>query len=404
MWITSRKQTLKIGASVLLYSFLLVTSAQALAQTMEFRPDFNDSVNDIAIQGDGRIIVAGSFSKVNEVPRRGLARLNSNGSIDQNFDPHPSSDVFSIAILANGQILIGGAFITIGGSSGFVRNRFALLNSDGTVDASFNPNVNGNVSAIAVQADGKILIGGSFTAVDGIARNKIARLNVDGSLDSSFDPDVNNGTVKTIVLQASGDILIGGGFTSVGGIARERIAQLDAAGAVDLNFSAEVNDDVNSIAIQLDGKILIGGEFTAIGQFVRWRLARLETDGSLDIGYNPTISGVVATIALQNDGKAIAAGNFFNVSDESILRRGIARFNTDGSLNKGFNAKLNNRAAGLALQADGKILVGGNFVEAGNGARGRMARLNADGSLEKLIPDMCLPIISKTASVVVVCL
>ncbi|MFT6097929.1 MAG: putative delta-60 repeat protein [Arenicella sp.] len=144
-----------------------------------------------------------------------MARLNSDGSVDGNFDPKPSSNVLSIATLANGQIIVGGSFGTIGGSGGFIRNRLAKLNSDGTVDASYNPNVNAAVEVVAVQADGKILIGGSFSEVGGVARNRIARINIDGSLDLSFNPD-SNGRVDTIALTPNGDILIGGGSTNAG--------------------------------------------------------------------------------------------------------------------------------------------------------------------------------------------
>lgn len=160
-------------------------------------------------------LLGGGGSRINEVLHLKLALLNSDGSVDGNFDPKPSSNVLSIATLANGQIIVGGSFGTIGGSVGFLRNRLAKLNSDGTVDASYNPNVNADVEVIAVQADGKILIGGSFTEVGGIDRNRIARLNVDGSVDSSFEPNSNR-RVKTIALTLNGDILIGGGPTIVG--------------------------------------------------------------------------------------------------------------------------------------------------------------------------------------------
>src|SRR5438105_4383909 len=97
--------------------------------------------------------------------------------------------------------------LALAGGGAAVRGQSAL---DG-----FDPNANGNVSSIAVQADGKILIGGDFTTVLGVARNRIARLNPDGTLDA-FNPNANGG-VNAIAVQADGKILAGGNFTTIGG-------------------------------------------------------------------------------------------------------------------------------------------------------------------------------------------
>jgi uncharacterized delta-60 repeat protein len=99
------------------------------------------------------------------------------------------------------------------------------LNSDGTPDSGFNPNVSSSIDAVAVQSDGKILIGGFFTLVGGITRNRVARLNSDGSLDTGFNPDAN-GVVRALAVQSDGKIIIGGGFTTVGGVTRNRVARL----------------------------------------------------------------------------------------------------------------------------------------------------------------------------------
>ncbi len=100
----SKDQVTKAGALVSFTFLLLLTSAQGLAQSMEFSPDFNGTVTDIVIQADGKILVAGDFSRVNEVSRSGLARLKNDGSLDGNFNPQPNVVVRSIATLANGQM------------------------------------------------------------------------------------------------------------------------------------------------------------------------------------------------------------------------------------------------------------------------------------------------------------
>src|SRR5438128_8811130 len=121
----------------------------------------------------------------------GAAAVRGQSALD-GFDPNANGNVSSIAVQADGKILIGGDFTTLSpnGGAAVTRNHIARLNPDGTLDA-FNPNANGTVYGIAVQADGKILAGGLFTSIGGQTRNRIARLNSDGTLDA-FDPNANN--------------------------------------------------------------------------------------------------------------------------------------------------------------------------------------------------------------------
>jgi uncharacterized delta-60 repeat protein len=158
---------------------------------------------------------------------------------------------------------------------GGVRNRIARLNTDGSLDSGFNPNADSSVYTIAVQADGKILVGGLFTSMGGQTRDRIARLNLDGSLDSGFNPNANS-IVNSIAVQADGKILVGGSFTTMGGQTRNRIARINPDGSLDASFNPNVGSTVNSIAVQADGKIFVGGTFTSIDGVARNRLARLE--------------------------------------------------------------------------------------------------------------------------------
>jgi len=95
------------------------------------------------------------------------------------FDPNANGAVESIVVQPDGKILLGGFFTSLSpnGGAAVTRNRIARLNTDGTLDTAFNPNVNSTVSSIAVQSDGKILLGGGFTTIGGVGRNFIARLN-----------------------------------------------------------------------------------------------------------------------------------------------------------------------------------------------------------------------------------
>src|SRR5205807_3193554 len=124
------------------------------------------------------------------------------------------------------------------GGAAVTRNRIARLNPDGTLD-TFNPNANGTVYAMAVQADGRILLGGNFTSIGGQTRNNIVRLNSDGTLDA-FDPNANE-RVFSIAVQADGKILAGGFFTSIGGQPRNRIARLDPTTGLADSFVPNAN-------------------------------------------------------------------------------------------------------------------------------------------------------------------
>jgi uncharacterized delta-60 repeat protein len=159
----------------------------------------------------------------------GIARLNADGSLDSSFNPGTGvwyGAVYSVALQPDGKVLIGGNFTSVNGTN---RNRVARLNANGSLDSSFNPGtgVSGQVLSIALQSDGKVLIGGLFTSVNGTNRNNIARLNANGSLDGSFNPGTGaNGPVGSIALQPDGKVFIGGDFTTVNGVVRPRVARL----------------------------------------------------------------------------------------------------------------------------------------------------------------------------------
>ena len=135
------------------------------------------------------------------------------------------------------------------------------------MDTGFNPIISGGTSTVyasAVQPDGKIIIGGNFSTVNGVSRNNLARLNTDGTLDLNFmNGEVGPNTeVRAIALQPDGRILIGGAFTTVNGISRGRLARLESDGSLQGSFLSGqlgVNTGVLSIALQKDGRIVIAG-------------------------------------------------------------------------------------------------------------------------------------------------
>ena len=312
-----------VGAtSAVVVVLLFLFSSSALAQGF-VDPDIAGNVYDVALQPDGKILIAGTFATVAGQPRSRVARLNSNGSLDTSFqDPQTSgSDPFnnyvsSLALQPDGKILIGGIFVTVGGQ---FQNYLARLNADGSLDTSFSPQLGNSVTAITLQADGKILIAGYFTTINGISRGRMARLNSDGSLDSSFqDPNLiypgpSGASVGTIVVQPDGKILIGGYFTSVAGQSRQFGARLNSDGTLDTGFGLSVTGGpVSQVVMQPYGKILLCGFFSQVNGSPQIALARVNTDGSLDDTLqNVAIpSGNITAVGLQSDGKLVVGGDF----------------------------------------------------------------------------------------------
>jgi uncharacterized delta-60 repeat protein len=300
---------------------------------------------------------------------------------------YDSPSVSSLAVQADGKLLVGGYFTTLGGQP---RHYIGRLNADGTLDSAFNPGAGGSystVSSLAVQSDGKILLVGGFSTLGGQTRFGIGRLNADGTLDGAFNPGASS-WVKSLAVQADGKILVGGEFTTLGGQTRSYIGRVNADGTVDSGFNPGASGPVVwPMAAQADGRILVGGYFTTLGGQSRSGIGRLNADGTLDSGFNPGAGGVypfVHSLAVQADGKILVGGLFTTLGGQP--RNHLARLNANGIVDSGFNPGAGGgeypSVYSLAVQADGKILVGGEFTTLGGQPRTNIARLNADGTLD----------------------
>lgn len=418
MMLRQTRKMIVLGFGLLLSAVLLWSGAGVWAAGGDLDPTFtpgtgaNSNVLATAVQLDGKIVIGGQFTGYNGSPRNHVTRLNANGSLDSSFNSGGSGandSVVATAVQSDGKILIGGAFT---GYNGTARSGIARLNTDGSLDTSFDPGTAANVhvdttavQAIAVQIDGKIIIGGAFTTFNGVARNRVARLNIDGSLDTSFDPGTGaNDWVQTISLQGNSQIIIGGRFSRYNDLYVSKIARLNTDGSLDVLFNpggggvishgdggaadpAEkaalspddgiTNGAVYSTAIQSNGKILIGGDFTIYRGTSINRIARLNTDSSIDPTFNPGSGAddTVLTIAQQAGGKAVIGGNFNSFNGANLHH--IARVNIDGSLDSTFNpgTGTNNSVAAMALQPDGGIIIGGDFTGYNGTGRNHVARL-----------------------------
>jgi uncharacterized delta-60 repeat protein len=353
---------------------------------------FNNTVNGINIQFDGKILVVGDFTTYNGISKNRIVRLNIDGSIDTTFNIGTGANdiLYAVKIQADGKILVLGRFTSFNGNS---KNNIVRLNVDGTIDSTFNltTGTNYTINSCVIQSDGKILIAGYFTLVNGVARNRIARLNIDGTLDTTFTSNIAvNSYIKTVCLQSDGKIIIGGNFTSYNGTSVNYIARLNPDSTLDTTFNVGTGFDsyVNSIIIQADGKLVIGGNFYSYNSTDCKRIARLNIDGSIDSAFslNAGTDTAVNSIAIQSNGKILLGGTFSYCN--TFTRNRIASINANGSIDTGFYPFLEDgistdgQIRTIFLQPNGKIIIGGLFTTYNGLSSKNIARLNSDGTVD----------------------
>lgn len=307
----------------------------------------NNTVYETLMQPDGKILVGGDFTSYKNLPVNRLMRLLPNGNIDQTFSQAElvhTGAIRTIALQPDGKILVGGNITDWNGSP----TSIVRLNADGTLDNTFSlpGNAMGAIMDIVVMPDGKIIVAGSYTNLGG--SSYLRRLNSDGTPDNTFAIGTGpNNFVSNLALDPSGNLLVGGHFTMFNGTAVNGYLRLLNTGALDPSFTLnQVNDYVQEVLQQPDGKILIAG--SAI-------VYRLESDGTLDPGYTQSSStGVTMGGTLLSSGQLVVYGY-----DMVTLR------NTDGTINTSFNVSLvsgSENVYAVTEQSNGDLIMGGDFV------------------------------------------
>ena len=386
---------------IILFTAIIVTTftnAQPGTLDSTFNPGTgaNDTVLTISVQNDGKIIIGGNFTYYNGMSTNKIARLNTDGTLDNTFNMGGTGfngSVFKTTIQSDSKIIVVGNFTSFNGIS---TNKIARLNTDGTLDISFNIGgtvvSNGNFAAsiksTSIQSDGKIIIGGNFTSFNGISINNIARLNTDGTLDDSFVGGLYaGGDIMCISIQGDGKILFGGvsleaapPSSSSSSTYLYSIVRVNNNANIDYAFNPVLGSEniVNTISVQSDGKIIAAG-----GLFI----IRLNADGSWDQSFDGDgvlVSDQVFTTSIQNDGKIIIAG--VGVFGPSNIR-GIARLNTDGTFDSSFNPGIgpNNNVFTTSIQSNGQIIIGGDFTSYNGIGRNRIARINGGTALANAV-------------------
>lgn len=345
---------------------------------VEIPGETNESLSidplDLDDNGSYQLVISNTFGSITSDPITVTVVLSPAAIATSWSDLNFSSAVRAILPLPDGRTLVGGVFSSLNEGGQFVGiDELVLLNADGTVDRNFDLSPNGAVYSLSFDADGKILVGGQFNFIAGNSRRHVARLNQDLTLDTSFD--TSNGpanTVWDVAAAPDGKVYVGGQFNAVGGNSTYAyLCRLNSDGSLDSSFVPPALNTIYQVIPTADGKVVAGGVFT-VGS--NRNIIRLNGDGSQDTTFAGSTPSNRNVYALQEmpDGGWLAGTRFGT----------LYRFDADGNSAGSFPSQGNQDIWSLALEADGQILVGGNFTTMGGGNLNRLARLNSDGTID----------------------
>ncbi|WP_163409884.1 calcium-binding protein [Flavobacterium ajazii] len=350
-------------------------------------------INQIALQPDGKVIIVGSFTKYNGVTVNRIARILTDGNLDASFvtGSGTPANINAVQIQPDGKIILAGNFIKFNGVDA---NKIVRLNSDGSIDVGFSTGTgfDNDINAMVLQPDGKIILGGEFTAYNGTVSNRIIRLNSDGTIDATFlsGTGLSNGVVHVIKTDSLGNIMLGGSFTDLyNGSDVNRLLFLNVDGTLKSDFdigSGPASASVLALSNSLEGSWFVGGSFSVFDSQNQGRLAKIDTNGIHDIGYLSAGVGFdnsVLKVLPLSDNRTMVFGNFSRFNGTPSSR--IARLLSNGDLDMTFNIAqtgANNVIKTAAQQSDGKIVIAGGFTAYNNTICNRIARILPDGSLD----------------------
>ena len=345
--------------------------------------------SDIVLQNDGKIIIVGDFDYFNGNTSSNIIRLNTDGSIDQTFDVGSGTNgkINSVVIQPDGKIIIVGEFSSY---DGYFKNNMARIHPDGQIDNSFNigSGPSGGIlflSEIVLQLDGKMIVSGGFTIFNGVSKNRLVRLNSDGSLDNSFNVGLGtSSSASTITIQPDGKILIGGNFDSFNSYTASKICRLNSDGSYDPTFNIGTGFDsyINDIQLDFSGNILVAGNFLQFNGINVGRFVRLTHLGSVDNTFGGGFDNVTNSITVLSDNKILVSGVHLEFSGNTS--NFITKFSPDGTIDTLFNKKsgINGRVYGSIQQTNGKVIVYGSFKSYNNSLVNNIVRINVNGNVD----------------------
>lgn len=349
-------------------------------------PGRSAAYHSVIVQPDGKVLLAGSSFEPNRFSKpHGFARFKPNGRIDPTFDVGfgVNGPVYAMVRQPDGKVLVGGLF----SGTGFTRrSKLARFNANGSLDTNFTAGVAGagyfdgnySVNALALQSDGKILVGGYFD----YPRENLFRLNPNGSVDTGYPFFAGPSEINAIVTAGNQAWIGGGSIINYYSYTPPRVALVKEDGTLDSSFNFDRNgngfylrEEANAVLPLPGGKILAGSRMANSS----YTLVQFNADGTRDESFPIGILGfpnTVHALARQSDGKILVAGNF------STPRHNLLRMNADATVDTSFSASVNGAIHAVALQGDGRILIGGSFSRVGSANRWNFARLNSSGALD----------------------
>jgi len=355
---------------------------------------FNSLCNGVGLQSDGKIVCVGNFTDYDGTTVYSIARLNTDGSVDNSF-------IYGVGFATTG---ISGCTIYPDDDDTIVFGWFSTFNDLAQVgmvklnkaDGSKNTNfvvktftALGNIYGVEVDTNGDLIVIGQFTGYDGNSSNRIVKINIDGTYDSSLD--VGTGFPQNpavIKIQDDGKILVGGDFITYDGNAAVRIVRLNANGSIDTDFATNIgtgaNDTVKAIAFQDDNKIVIGGDFTTFDSNASKNICRLNADGSFDNTFivGSGISNGVLDIVIEANQNIVAAGSFGQYDGELVGR--ICRVSPNGSLDFNFpdgtGFSVSQNVQQIIVLPSKRLVCVGSFSGYNELGYKRLCILNPDGS------------------------
>ena len=305
--------------------------------TFDIGTGFDTEISAIAVDTNGKVYVGGGFTTFTGTSQNGLIRLNTDGSKDTSFNIGSGFDLYlnSCAVDSNQKVYAAGAFTSY---SGISQSYLARLNSNGVLDTTFNigAGFNSYLNKVVVDSNLKVLAGGAFTTFTGVTQNRLIRLNTDGSKDTSFDIGTGfGGEVFEILVNSNGKIYVSGTFTTYKGVTQNRIIRLNTDGTKDTAFNVGTgcNNGVLAMAIDtVNDKIYLGGAFTQFSGTASSRIVRLNSNGTKDTsfvigaGFNTT----VFSISINAEGRVMVGGNF--TAYKGVTCNSNILLNYDGSV------------------------------------------------------------------------
>jgi uncharacterized delta-60 repeat protein len=387
-------------------TLILILDHESAGQPGSVDPDFAtpfwfgpaglfDGVEQIQVQADGRILIAGGLTRARSSRCGGLARLLADGTPDSNFAPQITGEVWALLLQSDGQIVIGGDFTSVNGTP---RTNLARLNADGSLDPGFAAHPDGFVNQITRQDDGRLVVGGFLNVAPEHHTNFVGRLQADGSPDPKFSNTVavvrtlygatDEGDLYALVVQPDGKVLLAGQFDTANGVPRPGLLRLNEDGSLDTSFNPEASGG-RDVALLPDGRILIAGS-VSLTDPPRSDVVRLHSDGSLDATFDASTQPPrdISVLARQADGRVVVGGWFGHYTTNTL---NLARLNADGSLDHSFwagSGASRNAVSALALLPDGDLLIGGGFDSVNGLPQRFIARLNGGVARPILLPPM----------------